>query len=134
MTQSVPRNDGAAVAGLAAGWSIRDAAKAGGLSEKTLQRRLRDPGFRLIVARARGELLAAAVGQLSAAAGDAARALRELLGSDNESVRLSAARSVLDMSVKLTTAVELEERVRALEGESPWESKPDFQSSKGIVA
>ena len=131
MTQSVPRNDGAAVAGLAAGWSIRDAAKAGGLSEKTLQRRLRDPGFRMEVSRARGELLAAAVGQLSAAAGDAARALRELLGSDNENIRLSAARSVLDMAGKLTTAVELEERIRSLEDGVTSPLKPDWRESSG---
>ena len=128
MTQGVPRNDGA---GLAAGWSIRDAAKADGLSEKTLHRRLRDPGFRLEVSRVRGELLAAAVGQLSAAAGDAARALHELLASDNEAIRLSAARSVLDMSVKLTTAVELEERIRSLEEGVSSPLKPDGRESSG---
>jgi hypothetical protein len=46
---------------------------------------------------------------------DAADVLRQLLAAKSESVRLGAARSLLELGVKLRESVELEERLRALE-------------------
>jgi HEAT repeat protein len=46
---------------------------------------------------------------------EAADMLRQLLAAKSENVRLGAARSLLELGVKLREAVELEERVRLLE-------------------
>ena len=45
----------------------------------------------------------------------AAKALRELLACESPAVRLGAARSILELGVKIREAVELEERVGVLE-------------------
>jgi hypothetical protein len=46
---------------------------------------------------------------------EAADVLRDLLGAGSESVRLGAARSLLELGVRLRESVELEERLQALE-------------------
>jgi hypothetical protein len=46
---------------------------------------------------------------------DAAAVLRKLLAAESESVRLGAARSILELGNKLREAVEWEERLAALE-------------------
>jgi HEAT repeat protein len=46
---------------------------------------------------------------------EAADVLRQLLAARSESVRLGAARALLELGVKLREGVELEERLRALE-------------------
>src|SRR5204863_65773 len=64
--------DAALVAALAAGSTIRDAAKTAGVAERTVYRRLEDPGFRQRVNNARAELIAHAVGKLAEASTAAA--------------------------------------------------------------
>ena len=46
---------------------------------------------------------------------EAADVLRQLLAAESEAVRLGAARSLLELGVKLREPVELEERLAALE-------------------
>jgi hypothetical protein len=46
---------------------------------------------------------------------DAAAKLRELLTAESETVRLGAARALLELGVKLREGVELEQRVADLE-------------------
>ena len=100
---------------LAAGKTLRDAALAAGIAERTATRRWADPEFRRLVSRHRGEMVGRAVGELADGMTDAAKTLRELLACESLAVRLGAARSLLEIGVKAREALELEERVRALE-------------------
>jgi hypothetical protein len=107
--------DEALAVALAAEQTLRDAAAAVGLSERTATRRWADAAFRRHVAELRGEMVARSLGRLADGMAEAADVLRRLLASKNERVRLGAARTLLEWGVKLRESVELEERLRALE-------------------
>jgi HEAT repeat protein len=55
------------------------------------------------------------LGRMADGMTEAADVLRKLLAAESESVRLGAARSLLELGVRLRDSVELEERVRELE-------------------
>ncbi len=63
--------DAALIAALATGATRQEAAKAAGISETTVYRRLADPAFRRRVNDARSELIDAAVGRLADATTEA---------------------------------------------------------------
>jgi hypothetical protein len=107
--------DDALAAAVAAGQTLRDAAAAAGVGERTATRRWADPTFRSRVARLRGDMVARSLGRLADSMAEAADVLRQLLAAKGESVRLGAARSLLELGVKLRESVELEERLCALE-------------------
>lgn len=110
-----PVGDDSFALAIASGTSVREAAAAAGLSERTAYRRLRDPAFRRRVSEFRASLLSEAVGRLSEAANEAVSTLKALLSSRTDSVRLSAARTILELGPKLREQAELEERIAALE-------------------
>ena len=107
--------DEALALALAAGQTLRAAAPAAGVSERTAARRWADPAFRRRVAELRGEMVHRALGRMADGMAEAADVLRQLLAAKSESVRLGAARSLLELGVKLRESVELEERLLALE-------------------
>jgi len=108
------RDDGLVLA-LARGLTVRLAAEEAGFGERTAHRRLDDPEFRRRVSVVRGELMEQAGGRLSDAATQAVDVLRKLLDSDADTTRLAAARTILQQSVTLRTAAELEQRIARLE-------------------
>jgi hypothetical protein len=67
------------------------------------------------VSELREEMTRRALGLLAGGMGDAAGRLRELLSAEADSVKLAAARSILQLGVELRSAVELEQRLRAVE-------------------
>ena len=101
-------------AGFAAA-SVPAAGRAGGVSEATVYRRLREPDFRAAVEAARAEIVSRAVAKLSAASTEAAEALRRLLYVDTPFARLAAARAILELGARLREQEALAERVRVLE-------------------
>jgi hypothetical protein len=105
------------VTALAAGATVEAAAKVAGVSEPTVYRRLREPAFRQRVAELRDEMVARAVARLSATSTLAADTLRELLGARAETVRLGAARAILELGTKLRETEDLAARVAALEAQ-----------------
>ena len=107
--------DEALALAVASGQTLRDAAAAAGIGERTATRRWADPAFRRRVGELRGDMVSNAVGRMADGMADAAGKLRELLTADSESVQLGAARSLLELGVKLRESVELEERVAELE-------------------
>jgi hypothetical protein len=107
--------DEALAVALASGQTLRDAAGTAGVSERTATRRWADPVFRRRVAELRGELVGRSLGCLADGMAEAAGVLRQLLSAQSESVRLGAARSLLELGVKLRESVEIEERLRAVE-------------------
>jgi hypothetical protein len=109
--------DAALVVALAGGKSVEAAAGEAGVSERTAYRRLADPAFRQRVTGARATMVERALGELAAGAAAAVGTLRDLHAdkATPPAVRQSAARSYLEMGRRLTEAVEVEQRLAALE-------------------
>jgi hypothetical protein len=107
--------DEALALALASGKTARDAAAEIGIGERTVARRLADPMFRQRVHVLRGQMVTRALGRMADGMSEAADTLRGLLKAESEAVQLGAARSLLELGCKLREAVELEERVTALE-------------------
>jgi hypothetical protein len=101
---------------LACGASVEVAARQAGISESTAYRRFSDPAFRRQLQAVRADLVQRTTGALTAASTEAVRALLELLkATAPPPVRLGAARSVLELGIKLRETVDLEARIAALE-------------------
>jgi hypothetical protein len=101
---------------LACGATAEAAAQKAGVSKTTVHRRLNDPEFRQRLQQARAEILQRTTAALTASSMEAVKTLVELQGGKiPPSVRLGAARAVLELGAKLRETVELEERIRALE-------------------
>ena len=108
--------DDALVLALACGLSAEQAAKQAGVSPATVYRRLQDPAFQQRAEELRHEMLTRAAAMLTAAGVESVRTLADLLTpAYAPAVRLTAARSILDLGVKLRSLVELEGRLLDLE-------------------
>jgi hypothetical protein len=95
MAVSGIRRDAAALA-IARGLPFAQVAQQTKISERTLYRWMaEDEAFQMLVDELRHELRSQAVGRLSDWAGRASDTLGELLSSEDERVRLQAARSLL---------------------------------------
>lgn len=100
---------------LAAGRTVRDAATAAGVSERTAYRRLSEHPFAARVAELRAAMVGEALGRLSANMGRAADVLAALLDDDDPGVRQRAAAKLIELGLRVREQVELEGRVRELE-------------------
>jgi hypothetical protein len=101
---------------LACGASAENAAQKVGLSRRTVYRRLAEPAFCAQVRQACAEIVRRAAGMVSAAGLSAIKTLNNLQESAaSESVRLGAARALLELGCKLREDVELTERLGAVE-------------------
>ncbi|MCA9109368.1 MAG: hypothetical protein KDA52_05445 [Planctomycetaceae bacterium] len=109
------KRDDALVIALARGETIAEAARVSGWSERTVQRRLDTPYFIQQVRETRSAMVTRASGRLADAAEEAVRTLRDLLTAESESVKLSAAKSILEMTTRFRDAAELEERLTRIE-------------------
>src|SRR5262245_61311132 len=111
----------ALIAALAAGATNRDAAAAAGVTERTVARRLEEPAFCAAVSEARAALVDATLGLVVGAASRAIAKLDGLLEAESEAVQLGAARSLVEVALRLRDDVRLarlEERLSALEERS----------------
>lgn len=110
------RADAVLVASLAGGSTKEEAAEAAGVSERTVYRRCDDTDFVARVEEAQQELISRTTARLCATTGRAVDTLSELLdASQPPSVRLGAARTVLDSALRWRDAEEIEIRLLALE-------------------
>jgi hypothetical protein len=100
---------------LASGETLRDAARLASVGERTATRRWADPEFRSRVSELRVEMVARSLGRLVEGMAEGAETLRALLKAESESVRLGAARSLLELTLRVRDHTELEERLRNLE-------------------
>ena len=110
--------DDALAVALASGLTVQEAARKAGVSERTTFRRLADLGFRQRVACARAEMVTQALGMMAEGMTAAAGTLRQLLTASADTVKLGAARSILELTVRLRESVELEQRLTILEQQS----------------
>lgn len=104
-----------AAAALATGQTVAGAAAAAGTTERNVYRWLQAPAFKARVAELRADAVARATGRLADGMSAAADVLRGLLAAERESVRLGAARSLIELGVKLRDSTEFEARLQALE-------------------
>jgi hypothetical protein len=79
----------------------------------------------------RAEMVGRALGKMADGMTEAADTLRALLTAEGESVRLGAARSILELGNKLRESVELEERLSALEQRAEGKSHVEPQGTAG---
>lgn len=101
---------------VAMGKTIRAAAELIGISEATAYSISSSDEFRQSVARLRSEAVFIAVGALSDAASEAVATLRQLLGSEHEpSVRLNAAKAILNTVAPFSEHGELRQRISDIE-------------------
>lgn len=103
------------VAALACGKTVRDAAKLAAIGERTAYRRASEPATQQAVAEARSAILGRTIGRMTSLSIEAAETLRRLLNAESEAVCLGAARSVLELGVRLREATELAERLAEIE-------------------
>jgi hypothetical protein len=109
------KGDAALLLAMAAGQTVRDAARSAGIGERTATRRVADPDFRRQVGELRSEMVARALGKMADGMAEAAETLRALLALDTRpTVRLGAARALLELGVRLRESVELAAEVQAL--------------------
>ncbi len=100
--------------------TIEKAAKSAGIGERTLYRWLREDDFREAFDLARREALSMSIASLQAATSDAVSALIGVLTDDGNrpSDRISAARIVLDFSLRGQDLLDFEQRMAALEADA----------------
>jgi hypothetical protein len=89
------RVDDKLVAEIAAGTSLREAAKRAGVSERTAHRRWANPEFQMRVLAVRAGVRCEVVGRLTEYMKKATQTLMNGMSAQSESVRVSAARAVL---------------------------------------
>jgi hypothetical protein len=104
------------LAALACGATVEVAANKAGVSPATVYRRLKERPFQKELQQLRSEMMQRMADMLAAAGGEAVKSLLALLKDAGPAgVRLGAARSIIELAVKLREVAELEPRVRALE-------------------
>ena len=104
------------IVSLACGMSVETAAQKAGMSVRTVYRRLADPEFQAQVNEVRADMQRRAAAMLTAAAMAAIKTFTTLQESaQSESVRLGAARSIIELGCKLREIVEFTERLAKLE-------------------
>lgn len=101
--------------GVAMGLNNTEASARAGCSVNTLTRRRSEPEFERLVVRLRAEMIGAASGALAYATSKAVSVLVDLLDDPLPSVRLGAARCLLENCIRVRDSVELETRIAELE-------------------
>ena len=113
---SLNKEDTLLLIALAAGETVADAAKKAKMSERTAFRHQQKPEFQRQLSQLRGQMQAQAIGMLARISSDAAETLEALMGDDNPpTVRLGAARAILDLGGRLREQGEVEARLTAIE-------------------
>lgn len=108
---------------LASGSTIRDAAAAVGVGERTATRRWADPDFRRRVSTIRGEMLDRTVALLNTVMAEVPDVLKTLLSAESETVRLGVCRCLLELTTRLRESTEFEQRLQALENRNGGDSR-----------
>jgi hypothetical protein len=88
----------AAVAALLTHPTIREAAAAANIDERTLRNWLKDPDFVAAYSEARRELLEHAIGLLQGSIGAAVAKLKKLMKSGNPAIELKAAMAIIQLA------------------------------------
>ncbi len=98
--------------------TLKEAALAVGISETTLWRYMQDEAFSRKLRQARRDAVSHAVLRLQRASSDAVKVLSDLMMKDDApaAARISAARTIIDYSMRAVENDELQTRIESLEG------------------
>jgi hypothetical protein len=108
--------DDALAVAVACGSTVEAAAAKAGVSPKTAYKRMADPAFQERLGQVRAEMVGRATAMLTAAAMEAVKTLLDLQGKTvPASVRLGAAKAVLEIGNRLRLEGDLLARLEALE-------------------
>ena len=110
-----PGQDAAIIESLSSGLSIAETARRAGVSERTISRRIAAPGFRRELDDVRDRAVSQAVGLLGQAARRAVTTLVQLTEDESPSIRLGAAKAILDSLGRLRENVAFATRLGDLE-------------------
>ena len=113
--EKLTRKQEQAIGALLSEQTLGGAAEKAGVSEVTIRRWLKLPDFLAAYREARREVVEKAVAQLQQSSWAASATLIRLLGSGSDSIRLQAARTILDQANKGLELIDFEERLAALE-------------------
>lgn len=117
--RKLPRaeRDSRMAAALIAGSTHEEAARRGGVSTRTLRRRLNDPAFRSMLNRARRDVLGEVANRLAAESVRSVEALASIRddAEAGPSARVSAAREILSRYLIVVDVVDLADRLEAVE-------------------
>ena len=115
--QKLSRKEEAAISALLTQGTLAEAASLAGIGEATLRRWLQRDDFQAAYRRARRETVSQAVAHLQRVSGEAVETLRTIMNDDQKpsSARVTAARVILEMSIKAVELEDLEVRIAALE-------------------
>lgn len=103
------------IAAAVVGQSLRETARAAGVSISTVQRRLREPSIRAAIAEGRSQQRAEATGRLAQLRTMALDRLSDLLGDPDPGIALRAATLVLGSSSRFDQLIDIDVRLTALE-------------------
>ncbi|HEV2125560.1 MAG TPA: hypothetical protein VGW38_22640 [Chloroflexota bacterium] len=111
------QNQARAITALLSSPTIREAAEAAGVTERTIHRYMQEPAFQAALREAEGRAIDDAVRQLVGLASDAIETLRMILANPkvSPSVRLRAAAGVLDFMMRMREVRNVEQRLSRLE-------------------
>ena len=111
-----PKQDAAIVA-LLSQKTMKAAARSAGVNEVTLWRWLQDSDFQAAYTKARHETVKQAIARLQQNASQAVDTLKEVMTNKKalDFARVSAAKAILDYSLKSVELEDLSERINALE-------------------
>jgi hypothetical protein len=116
VARSRKKADEALLRGLACGATVDSAARAAGISARTAHRRLKEEAFQKKLQDVRAEMVQRTAGMLTGSGLEAGKTLVSLLDSTvPPTVRHGAARTILELGLKLRENAEMEERIAALE-------------------
>ena len=104
-----------AIEALLAAPSIRQAAAAAGIGEKSIRRWLRLPEFFRAYEQVRHQVFAEALTDLRSANQDAVQALRTAVKEESGALRVKAATAVVRLSIQTAETLEIEARLQRLE-------------------
>jgi hypothetical protein len=108
--------DDVLIMALACGATWEAAAQQAGVSKQTVYRRMKEPAFLQRLREHRGDMLKSSSGALAAAVTEAIGTLLSLQPATiPPAVRCTAARAILELSLRMHEAVDLETRIAALE-------------------
>lgn len=102
--------------GLAAGRPVIEIAREHGISARTIHNWLaKDKNYGLYVTQLRDQMFQEAATRLTSRLSKVDETLEQLLNSQNESVRIKAARALADLGIRLRENLELEYRMQEIE-------------------
>lgn len=97
--------------------TVREASRSSGIPEATIYKYLKKPEFKRLYKEQKAELINQATGYLQSITAQAVETIKEIADDTeiNPQTRLTACRSILEYSIKLTETNDILQRLEALE-------------------